>query len=218
LSSFIYSVQRFSATGIQYDPLGREFYLFGNHVQLPDQDRTVDFVHIYSDSGEFQGSIYQLPSMWLKANYTAVDTPLLAIDGKNGQYFMFAFDRVLFSISQPNSNVSQFLLTLPGFVPPPGPLPSAQKGLNTVLSWDLKFTPIRAIAVYGGNTVVEFESHRGLRYTVALFRNGHTEPSRTIETNYLLLGINSDGMAVFTNNPGSLRHDIRELTYGRFAI
>lgn len=217
-SSFIYSVQRFSATGIRHDKIGRKFFLFGNHLQISGERKAVDFVHVYSDNGEFQSSIYQLPTEWLKANYVAVDTPLLTTDEKQNQYFMFEFDRILHRINQSDSKVDDVPLTLPGFIPPPTPLTKDQRGLESVLSWDLKYTPIRSLAGYHGATVVEYESHHGLRYTIAVFKNGSSEPSQVVETNNLLLGINSDGMAVFTNNPGSSAEDIHELTYGRFTI
>jgi hypothetical protein len=98
--------------------------------------------------------------------------------------------------------VKETALDLPSFRTPQSALAEDLTQMNSFHSWELSFTPVRAIAIHGGSVFVEYETDDDLRYTIAVTKLGKSKPFKVVKTNYLIVGSGSNGAVAFVNNPG----------------
>ncbi len=215
--SFVYTMQKFSSSAILYDGKVRKFYLFGN--RYPDDATATDrpnLLHVYDENGTFLHSGFSFPIKWMPYRLQTYDYVLAASDDDGGDYFMLPFEPVLHHILPADSSTQDISLDLPGFKTPRTPLPESLNDLNNFHTWELEFTPVRAIAVHDGFAFVEYETDRDLRYTIAVVRLGKKAPVRTVKTNGLIVGSGNDGSVALINNPGNNRGGANDIVFGHF--
>ena len=214
--SFIYTAQAFSSTGILHDKMAGVFYLFGNRWRH-DPSRsitTADLLNIYDNDGTFVHSQFPFPPQWLPFHLMSADAPITTSDEADIGYFALPFEPILHRIDRKVTTVSDLSLDLPGFTAPTKPLPEDLRQLRNFRSWELEYTPIRAVAVCRGKLWIEYETHHGLRYSLAVLQPDTGKALSIIETNYLMVGSQSNGLTVFVNNPGAAESGSKEITYG----
>jgi len=218
VSSFVYTAEKFSATGLFYNVATQSYYLFGNRWHQVNGLTTDDLVNVYRKDGQFVESIGSFPSVWSSYNLYPVDHPIVASSNTGEAFFMLSFAPVLHHITPLTLKVDDIPLSLPGFKSPTVGLPSDLRKLKNIHSWELGFTPIRALVMCREQIVVEYETDLGLRYTIAIFKAGESQPTRVIQTNFLIVGSDTNGEVALVQNPG--RKDLIQNEYylGHFAF
>ena len=214
--SFTYSSQSFSATGISYNASTDTYYLFGNRPTVIDGATSTELVNMYSGDGTFMQSTFAFPQEWLRFNLMPIDLAVVAKDEKETTSFALPFAAVLHTISSQSQKVEDKLVDLPSFRPPHTPLPRNFEELNNIHTWELEYTPIRALFLHGDRAYVEYETDQKLRYSIAVINLSSGKTTRLIQTNYLIKSGNAVGQVVFLNNPGIRSEGHRELYSGKF--
>ena len=202
VKSFVYTAENFSSNGILHNQATRRFYLFGNRWRDGTRGKDARLLNVYDESGQFVQSGFPFPIHWLPFNLLSADSPIAAVDEHGVGFFMLSFDPILHRIDPNDLAISDLPLHLPAYSSPELPLPEDLRELKNFHSWELGYTPIRSIAIYSGHIFVEYETHNGLRYTVAVIRMDNNTLLRTVQTNYLMVGADNNGAALFINNPG----------------
>lgn len=211
--SFIYTGQNFSSSNILYDSKARAFYLFGNRRSEGATSAQPNLLNVYDEEGNFLRSGFSFPSRWIPWHLQNYDYSLAASDEEGRGYFMLPFDSVLYCILPAGSTVKETALDLPNFKTPQSALEEDLTQMNSFHSWELGFTPVRAIAIHGGSAFVEYETNDDLRYTIAVTKLGKARPFKVVRTNYLIVGSGSNGSVAFVNNPGGTGGGGDELAY-----
>jgi hypothetical protein len=203
--SFIYTAQEFSATKFLYNRAANTYTLFGNRWKpgLAKDQKTADLVHIFKGDGTFQTSSFEFPDKWLRLGLIVDDSPITAKDGDGAEFFTLPFDYTIYRISM-DGTVTPILTGAPAaFRSPIQPLNLKDRNLARFHSWELQWTPIRALAVMGDYALVEYESFSGLRYTVDTWCLSKRQHVATYHTNYLIVNNPDNGRVILVDNPKS---------------
>ena len=214
--SFIYTAQNFSSTSILYDGKARAFYLFGNRRSDGATSAQPNLLNVYDEDGNFLRSGFSFPSKWVAYGLQDYDYALVASDEEGRGYFMLPFDSVLYFIRPDDSTVAATALDLPSFKTPKSALPDLTQA-NIFRSWELDFTPVRAVAVHGGSAFVEYETNDDLRYTIAVINLGKRKPRQLVKTNYLIVGSSSDGTVALVKKAGESEGRTDGLAYAKLS-
>lgn len=214
--SFTYSSQSFSATSVSYYAITDTYYLFGNRWRTIGGMASADLVNMYNGNGQFITSTFAFPQKWLRFNLMPMDSAIVAKDAAETSYFALPFESILHTISPQDQAVTDKDLQLPGYSSPHTPLPPSLEDLTNVHTWELEYTPIRAMLLHSGRVFIQYETDHNLRYTIAVVDLTSGKTIRTVQTNYLITSANTNGTALFTNNPGSRIEGHRELYSGAF--
>ncbi len=202
--SFIYTPQGFSGSRILYDQHANTFALFGNRwksVYVSGQP-TSDLVHLYKNDGTFVKSAFEFPSRLMPLGLINDDAPVTSSDEAGNMYFMLPFEYTIHVIS-PSGSVSDLLSSsVHTFHAPTTPLHLEDRDLAKFHSWELQWTPIRALVIDHGVALVEYEAFDRLRYTVDVWRLSDHTKLATYETNCLIVSHpNEERRIMLVNNP-----------------
>jgi hypothetical protein len=201
--SFIYTAQAFSASRLLYNSDDDSYVLFGNRWKpvFVSGQQTADLVHIYKSDGSFESSSFQLPDKWLPLGLAMDDAPITSSDERGAAYFMLPFEYTIYKTGSNGAAIPVLTVHPPGFRSPTEALHLENHDLAYVHSWELKWTPIRALVVVDGYALVEYESFAGLRFTVDAWRLSTGQLTGSYQTNYLIVSHPLRGQIVLANNP-----------------
>jgi len=193
-SSFIYSLQGFSATRV-YSLAPSAVILFGNEWIRNDGTGkpSATIAHIYDFAGGFKGSYVQLPGYVADLQLFGIDAPIVTGGNLGEVIFSFPFEYQIHKLDT-NGALKTIDLKPPSSFRPPTSSPILEVGkLKAYRSWLLTWSEIVAICKTPRGYVVEYQTFDPLRYTIDIWDSTGLHLLHQYHTNAKILTSLPDG-------------------------
>lgn len=194
-STFVYGPQGFSATALTVAPTSDGFLLFGNRWPKKPDDQLL-FVHRYSSSGQYQGSVFALPPEAEIMRLDVDDQPMVR-HVNNEVWFMLPWDYQVFAVSKGGTTRVVFDPHNPLRFRPPSSGPPKTPTLASFQNWSLSWTPIVSFGSDGRILLIETECFCKARFGMDVWSLRTGRLHGQFSTNWKLVG-RDDGAFYFS--------------------